>query len=175
MPHFFVNHENIKDKIITINDRELVNHLVNARRVKIGEKVLFIDENKIQYETKIAGFNKNSLTADIVKKYPSFRLPDFDITVAQCVLKQDAEFSAIQKATELGAKTIIPLISENCALKDSVILAKAEKFQKIADESVKQCERADFPQVLEPVKLDEFLKNNIGGYDYILAFSERVV
>lgn len=173
MPHFFIKTENIKNNVIEVEDRELLNHLVNARRVKIGEKVLFIDENKIQYVTKICDIERKVLKAEIFDKYPSFRELAIDLTVARCVLKQDADFSAIQKATELGVKTIIPLLCDNCAVKESVVRAKSDKFQKIADESVKQCERADFPVVTEPEKLDEFLKNNSKNYDKILVFSER--
>lgn len=173
MPHFFIKTENIKNNKIEIDEKELLNHLVNARRVKIGEKVLFIDENKIQYETKISEIERKFLVAEILEKYPSFRELEVDITVARCVLKQDADFSAIQKATELGVKTIIPLLCDNCAMKESVVLAKSEKFQKIADESVKQCERADFPVVSSPLKLDDFLTNQAKNYDKVLIFSER--
>lgn len=173
MPHFFIKTENIKNNKIEVEEKELLNHLVNARRVKIGEKVLFIDENKIQYVTKISTLERKKLCAEIVEKYPSFRELEVDITVARCVLKQDADFSAIQKATELGVKTIIPLLCDNCAMKESVVRAKSDKFQKIADESVKQCERADFPTVLPPLKLDDFLTNQAKNYDKVLIFSER--
>lgn len=173
MPHFFINTKNINENIITVTDQALLNHLLNARRVKIREKLLFIDEHKIQYETIILDCQKKFLTAEIIKRYPSFRIPDFNITVARCVLKQDADFSAIQKATELGVSTIIPLYSDNCVLKRSVIKAKEEKFQKVADESVKQCERADFPNVLPVQDLDSFITKNIQDYDKVLVFSER--
>ncbi|MCR5260759.1 MAG: 16S rRNA (uracil(1498)-N(3))-methyltransferase [Candidatus Gastranaerophilales bacterium] len=173
MPHFFIKTQNIRENRIQIEDKDLYNHLVRARRVKLGEKVLFIDENKMQYETKISAIEKTSLMADICKSYKSERVLNINLTAARCVLKQDADFSAIQKATELGVQTIIPLISDNCAVKESVIRAKADKFRKIAEESVKQCERADFPQVLPPVSLDEFLKTKLKDYDKVLLFSER--
>lgn len=173
MPHFFIKTENIENNQIKVEEKELLNHLINARRVKIGEKVLFIDENKIQYVTKISEIERKFLVAEILEKYPSFRELEVDITVARCVLKQDADFSAIQKATELGVRTIIPLLCDNCAIKESVVRAKSDKFQKIADESVKQCERADFPVVLPPLKLDDFLTNQAKNHDKILIFSER--
>lgn len=173
MPHFFINSQLINDHIIKITDKELLNHLVNARRIKCGQKLLLIDENKIQYETNVLSVERNCLTTEILQEYPSFRELDIDITVARCVLKQDADFSAIQKATELGVKTIIPLISDNCAVSENIIKAKADKFQKIADESVKQCERADFPIVTSPKYFDDFFNNELCEYDKILVFSER--
>lgn len=173
MPHFFIKTENIRNNVVEVNDRELLNHLVNARRVKVGEKVLFIDGNKIQYVAKVTVIERKFLRAEIVDKYQSFRELTLNLTVAKCVLKQDADFSAVQKATELGVKTIIPLLCDNCAVKESVVMAKSDKFQKIADESVKQCERTDFPVVMRPQKLDDFLKNCSKCYDKVLIFSER--
>lgn len=174
MPHFFINPKNdIQNDLIYITDKDLINHIVNVRRVKNGEKILFIDENKIQYEAEVVSSDKKSLSAKIFKSYRSDRELDIDLTVAKCVLKQDADFSSVQKATELGVKTIIPVISDNCAVKESIIKGKADKFQKIANESVKQCERADFPTVLPPVKLDEFISSSLKNYDKILVFSER--
>jgi 16S rRNA (uracil1498-N3)-methyltransferase len=173
MPHFFITKENIKDNTIIITDEELLNHLVNARRLKIGEKILFIDENKMQYVSEVSDISKKQISAIIKDKYKSERILKIDLDVARCVLKQDADYSAIQKATELGVKNIIPLISDNCALKPSVVKAKFQKFQKIADESVKQCERADFPVLHPPLILDAFIEKNINKYDKILVFSER--
>ena len=48
---------------------------------------------------------------------------------------------------------------------------RSEKFQKIADESVKQCERIDFPIVENPAKLDEVIKRK--DFDLIIVFSEK--
>lgn len=173
MPHFFINSVLIKNNEVKISDKNLINHLVNARRIKCGQKLLLIDENKIQYETKVLSVERNLLITQILQQYPSFRELDVNITVARCVLKQDADFSAIQKATELGVKTIIPIISDNCAVNEKIIMSKADKFQKIADESVKQCERADFPTVQQPLKIDDFLNSQLGNYDKILVISER--
>lgn len=172
MPHFFVKEENINNKTVKVEEKDLLNHLVSARRVKVGEKVLFFDNNKIQYETIVKEITKKYLLAEITAQYKSFRELEHDITVAKCVLKQDADYSSLQKATELGVKTIIPVISDNCALKKQVVQEKQTKFQKIADESVKQCERADFPVVTKAVTVDELLLK-ADEYDKFIVFSER--
>jgi len=171
MPHFFIKKENINNNFITVSDKETLNHLVTVRRVKIGEDILFFDGEKTEYFCKIRSVSQRELKAEITDSYKSERELKYDISVAKCVLKSDADFSAIQKATELGVKRIIPIISDNCAVNPKIIRAKSDKFQKIADESVKQCERIDFPIVESPLGIDEVIKRK--DFDLIIVFSEK--
>ena len=53
MPHFFINSKNIDNNIILINDEANYRHIAKSLRVRVGEKLLLIDENQIQYETVI--------------------------------------------------------------------------------------------------------------------------
>jgi len=171
MPHFLIKKEHKNNNFINITETETLNHLVKVRRVKVGEDILFFDKEKTEYLCKVRDISRQLLRAEIIKAYKSERELKHNISVAKCVLKSDADFSAIQKATELGVKRIIPVISDNCAVNPKIIFSKSEKFQKIADESVKQCERTDFPIVEKPVRLDEIIKRK--DYDLIIVFSEK--
>lgn len=169
MPHFLIKSENIKDNFITINDKDLFRHIIKVMRTKVGEKILFLDENEIQYETVLNQILETEFKAEIMKKYKSERKLPLNIYIAQSVLNSDAQISSIQKATELGVKGIIPLYTDNCSVKESVIKSKIEKWQKIALESVKQCERADIPKVYEL----SYLKNILKEYEQIIVFAEK--
>ncbi len=169
MPHFLINSENIKNGEIIIDEKELFNHLTRSLRLRAGEKVLFLDENEIQYETVSKNFNSKSAVFKINKQYKSKRKLNFHLALAQSVLKQEAQASAIQKSTELGVKEIIPLYTDNCAMKEDFIREKIEKWQKIAVESVKQCERADIPKVKELSGLEKVIKE----YDNVFVFAEK--
>ena len=169
MPHFLFDSKNIEDNKIIIKDKELYNHLIKVRRTKIGENLLFLDENEIQYETILKEISSCEFICEIQKQYKSNRKLDLNLYVAQSVLNSDDQTSSIQKATELGVKGIIPLYTDNCAVKESFIKNKIEKWQKIATESVKQCERADIPTVFEMAKIKDIVKN----YKQIIVFAER--
>ena len=169
MPHFLFETKNIIDNKIVIKDKELYNHLIKVRRTKIGENLLFLDENEIQYETVLKEISSNEFVCEIQKSYQSNRKLDLNLYVAQSVLNSDDQVSSIQKATELGVKGIIPLHTDNCAVKESFIKNKIEKWQKIAIESVKQCERADIPKVFDLAKLEDIIKD----FDYVIVFAER--
>ena len=52
MPHFFIDSNNKTDNKIVISDADNYRHIARSLRARCGEKLLLIDENQIQYETK---------------------------------------------------------------------------------------------------------------------------
>lgn len=168
MPHFIIKSENIKRKVINISDKDLYKHIIKVMRSKPGEKILFLDENKIQYETILKNIESDYFTCNIISRYKSNRTLNINLYAAQSVLNSDAQISAVQKATELGVKGIFPLCTDNCSVKKSVIESKIDKWQKIAFESVKQCERADIPKVYNLTNLEELTDK----FEQIIVFAE---
>ena len=171
MPHFFINSNQINNKIIEISDKENYNHLARSLRSRAGEKLLLIDENQIQYETIITEITGSKILAKIEKSYPSKRYLDFELYLGQSPLRSDAQNLLIEKATELGVTGVFPVITDNCAVAKSVIEKKIPKWQKIMYESSKQCERSDILKVLPAVSLDDII--NSSDYDIKIACVER--
>ena len=127
MPHFFINSNQIQEKNITISDKENYTHIARAMRARAGEKLLLIDENKIQYETFITEITNNEIFAKIEKSYPSARSLDFTLDLAQSPLNNDGQSFIIEKATELGINRVIPVFTDYCSVKRSVIEKKIPK------------------------------------------------
>lgn len=171
MPHFFISTSDVKQDIITVSDRENFHHIVKVLRTKIGETLLLVDENRTQYKVEVKSIDKKSITTKVVETLKSHNILDLQLYLAQGVLKSDAQNLVIQKATELGVKGIIPLITDNSVIKQSVVHDKLSKWQKIANEAVKQCERVDFPKIHAPVTLKEIIESN--DFDIKIACVER--
>ena len=169
MPHFLIKKEYIDNNTLIVSDSDLYKHIIKVMRTRVGEKLLFLDENEIQYETILKNIENSAFECEIFKQYKSERKLPLKLYIAQSVLNSDAQVSSIQKATELGVKGIIPLSTDNCAVKASVIKNKIEKWQKIATESVKQCERADIPKVYEM----SYLSDVVEKYEQVIVFAER--
>ena len=170
MPHFFIKSENINNNIATIDDAENYRHIARALRARVGEKLLLIDENQIQYETFIKEITSKEILCDIENSYPSQRDLDFDLYLAQSPLRSDAQLTIMEKATELGVRGVYPIYTDNCALNKSVIEKKVEKWQKVMFEACKQCERAKIPTCFEPTSLKEIIKKD---FDRIIVLAER--
>lgn len=171
MPHFFINSNTLNADTITISDKENYNHIAKSLRVRAGEKLLLIDENQIQYETIVSSISSGSVICKVEKFYKSERDLKFNLYLAQSPLRSDAQGFVIEKATELGARAVIPVITDNCALNKSVIGKKIERWNRIMVESSKQCERAIIPTCEEPSALDNLFSSD--RFDKIIAFCER--
>ncbi|MBR1753335.1 16S rRNA (uracil(1498)-N(3))-methyltransferase [bacterium] len=171
MPHFFINSNKISNNKIVIDDKENYTHIAKSLRSKIGEKILLIDENQIQYETKIVNIEKNSLEVKIETCYPSKRFLNFNLSLAQSPLNSNSQNTIIEKATELGVNHIYPIFTDNCAVKKAVVQSKHEKWQRIMYEASKQCERAFTPTCHNITTLEKVVQ---GNFDRILALVERL-
>lgn len=166
MPHFFINSNNKTDNKIVISDADNYRHIARSLRARCGEKLLLIDENQIQYETKISEINSKEVICEIEKSYLSKRDLEFDLFLAQSPLRSDAQLTVMEKATELGVRGVYPVFTDNCALR----VNKQEKWQKVMFEASKQCERAKIPTCFAPTTFEEILQKD---FDKIIVLAER--
>lgn len=172
MPHFFINSNQFNNDKITISDKENYQHIARSLRARVGEKLLLIDENQIQYETVISEITNSKIFVNVENSYPSKRFLDFDLYLAQSPLRSDAQGLLIEKATELGVKAVYPVLTDNCALNKSVVEKKIPKWQKVMYEASKQCERAIVPTCLDVSTIDKILNEN--KFDKVIVFCERI-
>jgi len=173
MPQFLINSENILEENIIIRQKTDIKHIIEVLRCKIGDEILFIDEQEMLYRTNILEFSKDFLKTQIISKEKSIRSLNTDITLIQSILKSSAQDLTIQKATELGVKTILPIISKYTVVKienEKDNPKKVERWSKIASESCKQCERSKAPEVLAIKTFQESLKID---FDIKIACVER--
>lgn len=171
MPHFFINSKSVNNNRIVVNDKENYNHIVKSLRAKVGEHLLLIDENEIEYSTIIETIENKSITAVIESSVKSERDLGYNLYLAQSPLRSDAQITIVEKATELGVRGIYPIYTDNCALKRSVAEAKVEKWQKVMFEASKQCERANIPKCYDLTELENLIKSDL--FDRIIALCER--
>lgn len=171
MPHFFINSSALNDNKIRVSDKENYIHIAKSLRARAGEKLLLIDENQIQYETTIENISSAEILCHVENSYKSERDLKFNLYLAQSPLRSDAQSFVIEKATELGVRSVIPVLTDNCALNKSVAGKKLERWNRIMYEASKQCERALVPVCEKPSSLETLCKSK--RFDKIIAFCER--
>lgn len=171
MPHFFIDSNAVTERVATISDKNNYIHIAKSLRAKIGEKLLLIDENQIQYEGKIKNITSSAIEVEIINSYKSTRRLDFDLYLAQSPLKSDSQTLVIEKATELGTKGIYPIFTDNCVLSKEIINKKIPKWQKTMFEASKQCERAEIPTCFDLTSMQKLIET--GSFDRVFAFTER--
>ena len=172
MPHFFIESKQVNNNVVEISDKENYQHIAKSLRSRVGEVLLLIDENQIQYETIISEITNSKIIANVDKSYPSKRFLDFELYLAQSPLRSDAQGLIIEKATELGVSGVYPVLTDNCTLNKSVVEKKIPKWQRIMYESSKQCERAIVPTCFDATTLEKVLSEN--SFDKVIVFCERI-
>jgi 16S rRNA (uracil1498-N3)-methyltransferase len=79
------------------------------------------------------------------------------------ILKGDAMEWVVEKAVELGASTLVPLITAHTVVQVDKKGPEAfrERWQKIADQALKQCGRLDRLEVKSPIELETLLSHSV--------------
>ena len=82
------------------------------------------------------------------------------IHLAMSIINLDKFDVVLQKATELGVRSIIPLVTDRVEIRAERYRGKAERWRKIVFEAVKQSGRSVIPIVEEPQPFDDVLKRD---------------
>lgn len=138
-------------------------------RMKVGDELLLGDGSGNDYIVRIDSVGKTETGTNIIsrlKREP--RSPR--ITLGQGIAKSDKMDWIVQKATELGVASIVPLVTERTIVKIHDEEKKTGRWQKIAREAAMQSNRPDIPKVGAVVTLKDFLRTLAPGPGTLLLF-----
>jgi 16S rRNA (uracil1498-N3)-methyltransferase len=132
-------------------------HCTDVLRLRPGQRVVVFNGEGLEVTAEISLLSKREVGLRPLFTHVTPK-PAAAITLAQAVPKGKNMDLVIQKATELGAAEIVPLMSERTVVRlDRAESAdKQEKWQRIAIEACKQCGQNHLPVVQRPVTLDRF-------------------
>lgn len=128
---------------------EDVNHIKNVLRMKNGEKFVLCDGAGKDYLCELSGSKERNLVATILKEKKSDTELSVRLVLYQGLPKKDKMELIIQKAVELGAAEIVPVVTKRTIVKTEG--GKEEKkltrWQAIAESAAKQSGRGVIPTV----------------------------
>jgi 16S rRNA (uracil1498-N3)-methyltransferase len=134
-------------------------HCADVLRLSPGERVVIFDGHGNEASAELAEVSRKHTRLMIGKPTLTAR-PRCAITLAQAVPKARNMDLIIQKAVELGASAVIPILSERTVvrLEDAGDAErKQERWQSIAVEACKQCGQNWTPAIGLPRTTKEFL------------------
>ena len=79
------------------------------------------------------------------------------IHLAMAVIQIEKFELVLQKATELGVRSIIPMVTERVEIRPERYRGKQELWRKIIFEAVKQSGRARIPELEEPAEFEDVI------------------
>lgn len=152
-------------------DRGEAHHALDVLRMKAGDRATVFNGLGTEATVEIAKIEKGGLT---LRKIQLGKTPPLacEITLGQAVPKGKNMDLIIEKATELGAAGIAPLLSERTIVRcdEDEAAAKRDKWQRVAIEAAKQCGQNWLPAVAAPVTPRQFFAQG-GKHDLMLIAS----
>ena len=109
MPVFFIADLQLTDGVLTIIG-PLLDHLRKSLRVTVGEKLWVGDNRRKRYFIQVSTITPQELRGHVLEERDGQQPQHPTVILAQAILKGDRMDWVMQKATELGAALIVPII-----------------------------------------------------------------
>src|SRR5512144_1630043 len=110
MHRFFLAPEASRSENLTLEGSE-AHHALHVLRVRQGERVTVLDGAGVERLCEVIQHERSRVLLRVVETRTIPPLP-YEITLAQAVPRGKLFESIVQKATELGAHRIVPLLTE---------------------------------------------------------------
>ncbi len=165
-PRFFISPGQAIGNRISITGED-VRHIALVLRMKAGDELLLCDGLGMEYRVMLAGISRAEIQAEI-KSQARQELREPRIMLCQGLPKSDKMDLIVQKATELGAAAIVPLVTERTIVKVRDEEKRIARWQKIAREAAMQSNRPDIPEVGAIVSFKDFLRTPISEPETLL-------
>lgn len=158
MHRFYISPEDWNPNALALSQAE-AHHARDVLRLKQGDKVVVFNGRGREVTAEIVDPGRGELR---LRKLHESDTPPLRcrIVLAQAIPKGKNMELIVQKAVEIGASEIFPLISERTIvdLDQAEAAQKQAKWQTVAIEATKQCGQNWLPQIHRPQKLKSFFE-----------------
>lgn len=159
MHRFYVPSEQVSSDRIHILGSDAA-QIMTVLRMKPGENIEIFDSLGNIYLSRIKETGKEKVSCIVIEKKREDIESKIDATLAQCLPKGKKMDLIIQKATELGVNSIIPVMSERSVPKiEEKAERKIDHWQKIAKEAAEQSGRSIIPRISPLSRFDDIIKS----------------
>lgn len=130
-----------------------VHHMRTVLRMRPGDRLTVCDGARTDHDCRIVAFGAAQVSLEILSRQINQAEPPYTAILYQGLAKGDKMDAIIQKAVELGAASIVPVICQRCVAmpEPADIARKLLRWNRIAAEAAKQCGRGQIPQVAAPL------------------------
>lgn len=174
---FYAPPEAISPGETVLLSAEETRHARDVLRLERGEEVYVFDGEGQEYRCVIAQLNRDSVKVNVLEQVkPTHRESRLDLTLGVALLKGEKFDLVVQKATELGATRLIPVLTNRADVRirsDDDAKRKLMRWQRIALESTKQCGRARLMKIDASVAFEKLIERAEQRDELRLMFAER--
>lgn len=158
VPRLFLDRDLSGDKL-ALDERE-AHYLGNVLRLERGDELVAFDGLGTERQAIVCSLQRRGAELDLRARLDPLVESRLELTLVQALPKSDAMDLIVQKATELGARAIVPVYTEFSVVKLDPERAerRVEHWRKIAQSACEQCGRHVPPAIGAPGPLFDALE-----------------
>jgi len=150
VPRLFLERD-LGGDTLTLDERE-AHYLGHVLRLKRGDELVVFDGNGTERAASVRGVQRRGAELELGATLEALPASRLDLTLVQALPKSDAMDLIVQKATELGVRTIVPVYTEFSVVKLDAdrVERRLEHWRRIAQSACEQCGRHQPPAIRAP-------------------------
>lgn len=160
---------------VELDEGELY-HARRVLRMNPGDMVVVFDGEGREAEARVEILRRGQGLLRLLTPPTELTTDRIKIILGQGLPKARKIEDILEDATELGVTGFYPLNCERSVVRvhPDKVLARVERWTRIAGSAAKQCARADIPEVHPPTSVADFLKaaQEVEGAMIIMAWEE---
>ncbi|MGZ3748581.1 MAG: RsmE family RNA methyltransferase [Pseudobdellovibrionaceae bacterium] len=159
MRRYWIEKKDLLGERVHFTD-ETFHHIFDVCRQKVGSKFEVLSEDSKAYLVEVLNVGKKSAEARVIEERRILPLPEPHIHLALAISRFPVMDAIVEKAVEMGVKSIQPLFTEFSFVRTSQALSsnKVERWNKIVRSATQQSGRGDLMGIAPALPLEEFLK-----------------
>jgi 16S rRNA (uracil1498-N3)-methyltransferase len=152
-------------------DEKASHHLARVLRASVGDKIILFNGQGGEFSAVITQIDKKSVTVSLTEFIPREVESPINIHLAQGMARGEKMDFIVQKAVELGATRITPLLTERCNVRlDSAREEKrVQHWQAVVTSACEQSGRNRLPELDAPLSLKDWLSQVKADYCFVLS------
>ena len=158
MQRFYLPPENFLPDFIEAHDKDLLNQLSKVLRAKHGDKFAFFDDSGDEILAQLTELDKKAARFLIIDRRPGPAEPSKRVTLYQALIKKDKLDWVVQKAVELGAAKIVPVVCEHSIVRE-LSAPKLARYEQIIKEAIEQCGGVRLAEIAAPMTFSAAIKS----------------
>ena len=146
-------------------------HMARVLRAEVGSEADVVAGGRV-FHARVTSINNHEVRFTLIAELRAD--PALAVTLVVSIYKFDRMEWALEKATELGVRTVVPVIARRTEKHLAQAAEKrVERWRRIAHEAAQQSRRSDVPVIYEPGPLAERIRAASKATRIVLAEQER--
>ncbi len=160
MPRLFINHQPLEGAPLAVEGED-AHYLAHVLRLAPGDEFTAVAPGGLEAQVRLTALSRTRAEGVVVSLRPARPAPPVSLALYAALLKPKGFEWLLQKATEVGAAEIYPLLTAHSVIQPRAerVATQVERWNKIAEAAGRQCQSPSVPPVHAPREFSEALRH----------------